>query len=105
MRYYFRKGTLFIRGSFRAASTGTAGGLGNVSTIVVHAPPCPGQADDPLRVLERAIQREGLPRDFFGLFAGAPPSHFCLLQCDFLMVFLIPGCPARKAATKTASAW
>jgi len=93
MRYYFRKGTLFLRGRFRAASTGTAGGLGDVPTVVVHAPPRPEQADDPLRVLERAIQREGLPRDFFGLFAGAPPPRLCILQCDFLTVFLIPGAP------------
>jgi len=105
MRYYFRKGTLFLRGRFRAASTGTAGGLGDVPTVVVHAPPRPEQADDPLRVLERAIQREGLPRDFFGLFAGAPPPRLCILQCDFLTVFLIPGRLARKAAMETASAW
>jgi len=91
MRYFFRNGTLFLRGHFRAASTGIAGGLRGVSTIVVHAPVPAEKGVDRLRILERAVQREGLPPDFFGLFAGGPSSHFCILQYDSLMVFVTPG--------------
>jgi len=46
-----------------------------------------------LRVLERVIQREGFPHDFFGLFACAHPSHTCIVQCDFLTIFLVPAGP------------
>lgn len=91
MRYYFRNGSLFLRGQFRAASSGISGGLGQVSTILVHRSNGAGGEKDPFRVLERTIQREGLPPDFFGVFAGAPLRRFCILQYDSLVVFVAPG--------------
>ncbi|HRS92779.1 MAG TPA: cysteine-rich small domain-containing protein [Methanolinea sp.] len=91
MRYYIRDNTLFLRGHFRAAGTGTPGGLRPVPTIVVHGPPAAGDEADSLRILERAVRREGLPPDFFGVFAGAHPSRLCILQYDSLMVFIAPG--------------
>ncbi len=37
MRYYTESATLFIRGSFRAASTGINGGIRSVSTLLNHS--------------------------------------------------------------------
>jgi len=85
MRYYLRRNTLFIRGSFQAASSGARGGIGPAGTLVMHAVQ---SGEDTERVLENEIAREGLPKDFFGLPVGVPIANLCILQYDFVTVFI-----------------
>lgn len=87
MRYYLRRNTLFVRGSFRAASSGPKGGVGPAGTLVLHA--FRGEeVQDPERALENEIAREGLPKDFFGVPVRVPLNQACVLQYDFITVFI-----------------
>lgn len=96
MKYYLRNSTLFIRGVFRAASTGPDGGLGNVSTLLVcNGGDTSGTADEHL--IGNRISAEGLPREYFGLVTGSGIGHTTVLQYDFISVFLI-GMPANHPA-------
>jgi len=91
MRYYTEAGTLFIRGSFRAASTGVSGGLRSVSALMNHTlrPGCdPADAD---KGLEFAAAGEGIGRDFLGLATTVPAGQACVLQYDFVTVFVTAG--------------
>jgi len=85
MRYYLRRNTLFIRGSFQAVSSGARGGIGPAATLVLHAVQI---GEDTEGVLENEIAREGLPKDFFGLPVGVPIANLCILQYDFVTVFI-----------------
>jgi adenosylcobinamide hydrolase len=85
MRYYLRRNTLFIRGSFQAASSGAGGGIGPAATLVLHAVQ---SGEDTERVLENEIAREGLPKGFFGLPVGVQLNNLCILQYDFITVFI-----------------
>jgi len=85
MRYYLRRNTLFIRGSFQAASSGAGGGIGPVATLVLHAVQ---SGEDTERVLENETAREGLPKTFFGLPVRVPVNQLCILQYDFVTVFI-----------------
>jgi len=85
MRYYLRRNTLFIRGSFQAVSSGARGGIGPAATLVLHAVQ---SGEDTEGVLENEIAREGLPKDFFGLPVGVPIANLCILQYDFVTVFI-----------------
>jgi adenosylcobinamide hydrolase len=96
MKYYLRNSTLFIRGVFRAASTGPHGGLGDVSTLLV----C--QADNPSETAEEhlignRVSAEGLSREYFGLVTANGIGHTTVLQYDFISVFII-GMPAKEPA-------
>jgi adenosylcobinamide hydrolase len=91
MRYYFRGSTLFVRGRFRAVSTGTGGGLGTVSTLLNHTVPPEWEGADPLRDLSAVASRQGLPPDFFGLLTAVKMQHLCILQYDFVTVFISAG--------------
>lgn len=94
MRYYLRKGTLILRGSFRAASTGISGGLSRVSTILNHSSEQGTIHRDPERELQGIIASEGLPPDFFGLLTSASMEHLCILQYDYVTAFITAGIPA-----------
>lgn len=90
MRYYTREDTLFIRGRFSAASTGPCGGLRPVSSIVLHSPGERRVAhEDPCREITHAVSREGLPADFFGLIAGNDIRRLCIVQYDYITVFIL----------------
>lgn len=91
MRYYLRGGTLFARGDFRAVSTGAGGGLGTVSTLLLHTVPPGREGDDPLREISRVVSGEGLPGDVFGLLTPFRPDHLCILQHDYLVLFISAG--------------
>ena len=97
MRYYLRNQTLFLRGVFRAASTGISGGLKQVSTLLAHTPGGDIEVPDPYREIERVIHREGLPPDFFGLLTRVPLAHLCILQYDFLILFVTAGASGGNA--------
>jgi len=88
MRYYIRENTLFVRGNFRSLSTGAGGGIGSVSTLLNHAVEQGWDARDPIQELSAVISREGLPGDFFGLLSAVRMQHVCILQYDFVTVFI-----------------
>jgi len=91
MRYYLRNGSLLVRGAFRAASTGIRGGIGNVSTIFNHTVPRGWNDPDPGRELDLIISREGLPDDYFGLLTAVSQNNACILQYDYITVFITAG--------------
>jgi len=91
MRYYTDTNTLFIRGTFRAASTGINGGIRPVSTLFNHTVSAGWDHDDPGKELEIVAAGAGLAPDFFGLLAAVPVQQCCVLQYDFVTVFITAG--------------
>jgi adenosylcobinamide hydrolase len=91
MRYYTESDTLFVRGSFRAASTGVNGGIRSVSTLLNHtlAPDC--DTPDAAKELEIVAAGAGIGGDYFGLLTTVPASRACVLQYDFVTVFITAG--------------
>jgi len=97
MRYYTESDTLFIRGSFRAASTGTGGGIRSVSTLLnLTAGPDrdPASAE---KELEIAAAGAGIGPDYFGLLTTVPANQACVLQYDFITVFITAGIRREQA--------
>ncbi len=99
MRYYFDADTLFIRGTFRAASTGIAGGIRPVSSLLNHTVPPDWSHKEPEKDLEFIAAGEGLDKDFFGLLTSVPMQHCCTLQYDFITVFITAGIRREPPAT------
>jgi adenosylcobinamide hydrolase len=91
MRYYLENNTLFIRGRFTAASTGVAGGIRQVSTVLNRCVPTGLDLDDPVRYLDLIISRSGMGPDYFGLMTAVEMRHLCVLQYDFVTVFITAG--------------
>ena len=90
MRYFIRDTTLFLRGRFRAASTGINGGIADVTTILNHTVPRDFD-DNPPRYLDLLTARHGLSREYFGLLTAVRMRHLCVLQYDFVTVFITAG--------------
>lgn len=91
MRYYSEKNTLFIRGSFRAASTGAGGGLRSVSSLLNHTVPPDRSHEQTERELEFVAARAGIGGGFFGLLTTVPVRNLCVIQYDFVTVFITAG--------------
>jgi adenosylcobinamide hydrolase len=91
MRYFVDNNTLFIRGTFRAASTGIGGGIETISTIINHTVPSEWNHDDPIKELELVAAKAGIWRDYFGLLTAVPMQNLCVLQYDFVTVFITAG--------------
>lgn len=90
MKYYIRNDTLFVRGKFSAASTGPCGGLRPVSTVLLYSPGQHREAHvDSCREVNRQVSREGLPGDFLGLIAGNDIGRLCIVQYDYITVFIL----------------
>jgi adenosylcobinamide hydrolase len=91
MRYFTESDTLFVRGSFRAASTGVNGGIRSVSTLLSHtlAPDC--ETLDAAKELGTVAAGAGIGPDFFGLLTTVPAGQACVLQYDFITVFITAG--------------
>ncbi len=99
MRYYTDNNTLFIRGPFRAASTGIAGGIRSVSTLLNHTFPDGKDSTDPEKALDCVIAASGLERNYFGLTTAVPTRQACVLQYDFITVFVTAGIRREPPAT------
>lgn len=99
MRYYLTSSTLFIRGSFRAASTGILGGIRSVSSLFSHTVPPDWRHDEPEKELERVAAAEGIGPDLFGLLTAVPVQQACILQYDFITVFVTAGIRREPPAT------
>jgi adenosylcobinamide hydrolase len=91
MRYFTDSNTLFIRGAFRAASTGINGGISQVSTIFNHTVPSGWDRTEPGKELEKIAAGAGLAPAFFGLLTAVPVQQCCVLQFDYVMVFITAG--------------
>ena len=91
MRYYTRSDTLFIRGPFRAASTGVNGGIRSVSTLLNHTLRPDSDSSDAEKELEMVATGTGIGRDYFGLLTTVPADRACVLQYDFITVFITAG--------------
>ncbi len=93
MRYYFETNTLFICGKFRAAGTGIAEGIRSVSTLILHTVPAGWNQEDPEKEFEFIAARAGIDRNIFGIFTEVPVQQCCILQYDYITVFIIAGVP------------
>ena len=91
MRYFFRGKTLFLRGDFRAASTGVDGGLRRVTTILNHTVDGSFDHAEPLHGLENLATGMGFSRDFFGLLTAVDIRTSCILHYDFITLFVTAG--------------
>ncbi len=91
MRYYTEPDTLFVRGSFRAASTGISGGIRQVSTLLNHTlePDC--DSHDAAKELEMVAAGAGIGGDYFGILTTVSANQACVLQYDFITVFITAG--------------
>ncbi len=90
MKYFIRDNTLFIRGRFRAVSTGVHGGIADVTTILSSTVPHDFDSD-PARYIDLLIARHGLSRECFALLTAVDMLHLCVLQYDFITVFITAG--------------
>jgi adenosylcobinamide hydrolase len=102
MRYYLDNNTLFIRGRFTAASTGIAGGIRQVSTVLNRCVPDGDYHDNPVRHLDQVISRAGMGPDYFGLMTAVEMRHLCVLQYDFVTVFITAGVRSETSAGPNA---
>lgn len=91
MRYYTDRDTLYLRGSFRAASTGINGGIRRVTSIFNHSVPHKWTHTDPPAELALVAAGAGLSSDYFGLLTAVDMNNLCVLQYDFVMVFITAG--------------
>ena len=102
MRYYLEDQSLFIRGSFRAASTGTAGGIRSVTTLLIHTVSADRAREDPEKEIEIVAAGAGVGPDLFGLLTAVPVQQACVLQYDFITVFITAGIRREPPATAGA---
>lgn len=91
MRYFLRDGTLFLRGAFRAASTGVRGGLRDITTIYNHTVPENFDHGELSRYMDGIAVKRGFSNDYFGLLTAVAMRHLCILQYDFVTVFVTAG--------------
>lgn len=87
VRYYTRDETLFLRGSFRAAMTGPGGGIRDLTTLFLHHTGRNTPAN-PAREPDLIAASEGLPGDSSGILIPALLHNSCILQYDFVTVFI-----------------
>jgi len=91
MRYYHTPDTLFVRGTFRAASTGISGGIRDTATIFNHTVPADWSHDEPKKEIARIAALAGYGTDTVGLLTAVPMPNLCVLQYDFITVFITAG--------------
>jgi adenosylcobinamide hydrolase len=91
MRYSLENNTLFIHGPFRAASTGINGGIRPVSTLFNHTVPAGWDRAEPGKELSMVAAGAGLSPEYFGLLTAVPVQQCCVLQYDFVTVFITAG--------------
>ncbi len=91
MRYYLDTTTLFVRGAFRAASTGISGGIRSVTTLFNHTVPADWDHTGPEKEIELVAAAAGTGQDVLGLLTAVPISTLCVFQYDFITVFVTAG--------------
>ena len=91
MRYTVKQNTLFIRGNFRAASTGVGGGIGEVSTVFNHTVPMDFNHDNPQIYLNSVAKDAGFGDDFYGLLTAVSMKDLCIFTYGYITVFVTAG--------------
>ncbi|MGD0535021.1 MAG: adenosylcobinamide amidohydrolase [Methanoregula sp.] len=102
MRYYLDSDTLFVRGAFRAASTGVSGGIRSASTLFNHTVPADWSHAEPAKEIELIAAAAGAGRDVLGLLTAVPIQNLCVLQYDFITVFVTAGIRQEPAGANGA---
>lgn len=78
-----------------------------MSTLLNHAVEPGEDLHEPLRELSVITTGEGLPGDFFGLLTSVRMQHLCILQYDFVTVFISAGIhrdlPGRSISSSAAA--
>lgn len=87
MRYYFKPDSLIIRGRFRAASNGVAGGLKDVHTLLNISIPR-GFAEDAEKYIDLISAKYGFLHPHFGLLTAVPMKNLCIVQYDYITAFV-----------------
>ncbi|MCX6689696.1 MAG: adenosylcobinamide amidohydrolase [Methanoregula sp.] len=98
MRYYLDSSTLFVRGAFRAASTGASDSTRNVTTLLLHTVPAAFVPPGPQRELALVAAGAGIGNAYFGLLTEVPVQNLCVLQYDFVTVFISAGINDKPAS-------
>ena len=98
MRYYLDTTTLFIRGPFRAASTGISGGIRSVTTLFNDTVPAEWDHASPIKEIELVTAAAGTGPAVLGLLTAVPIRHLCVLQDHFITVFVTAGHPGGAGA-------
>ncbi|MBT8508863.1 hypothetical protein AZH53_10655 [Methanomicrobiaceae archaeon CYW5] len=96
MRYFLRGETLFLRGTFHAASTGIGGGIRDVSTICNSTVNKDFNDEDPLAYIHGIARSQGYGEDIFGLLTAVGMRTLCALTYDYVTVFITAGVTNRN---------
>jgi len=91
MRYHYTRNTLYVRGSFQAVSTGVDGGLRHVSTLLNHTVDKDFDHNDPLVFIRGLLADAKYADDAFGLLTAVSMKDLCILQYDYITVFVTAG--------------
>jgi adenosylcobinamide hydrolase len=91
MKYYIKNKTLFLRGNFRAVSSGAGGGLSNVSTIINRTVEKNFLHDSPEKFIEEIVREEGCTGNFFGLLTAVDMKTLCVMINRTITVFITAG--------------
>lgn len=91
MRYHYTKETLFVRGDFKAVSTGVDGGMREVSTLLNSTVSKDFSNENPLEYIQDILSKKGYSNDAFGLLTAVNMTHLCVLRYDFVTVFVTAG--------------
>lgn len=90
MRYYLTDTTLLVRGRFHACSTGSGGGIREVTTLLNHSVPH-DFSEDSDTAIERIAWRNGFFGPTFGLLTAVPIHTLCITRYDQVTCFITAG--------------
>ncbi len=91
MRIFTTKDTLFIRGKWRAASTGVSGGIRSVTTLLNHTVPQDFSSSPELRISHLAERKGFDPAGTFGLLTAVPMKFLCIVQIEKITACITAG--------------
>ncbi|OPY39181.1 MAG: Cysteine-rich small domain protein [Methanoregula sp. PtaU1.Bin051] len=89
MRYFLDNSTLFVRGSFRAVNIRTSASVLPVSTLLIHTVNPKKKHVAPEKELELVAAAAGIGPGYTGLLTTVPVQDLCVLQYDFVTVFIV----------------
>src|SRR5208337_3080575 len=90
------------RGAFRAASTGISGGIRSVTTLFNHTVPADWGHTGPEKEIELVAAAAGTGQDMLGLLTAVPIPTLCVLQYDFITVFVTAGIRQKQVGEHAA---